>query len=350
MRLRRPSPEPEVLGPGVLALDAHIDAADGGPARHRWYPRAAHARRDQGPLDSVTGHLIGDHWHLVTYGLSEIDGKASDDPDVSGWGFELSIRVEVDDDAGPSPAGAKRGGEDQPGPAWAVDLLANLATYLWTSRHPFAAGHHVALGGPIRLRADTVLTAAAVVADPGLSDLDGPFGHVEFLQVVALSSDELEWCRSWTTDGIVGLLAERDPMLVTRIGRCSILDDPAVRAEVERRAAEDGASLTELRVGTLECERRRGRGAVVRMGAGAAAALGPALRRELIAEGASFEVVGDDARIRFKVGEAGWSEKAAGIDTAVTIEGTAELASLFDGKTGWGRHSELSGLRFQVIP
>lgn len=323
-------------GLGALALDAHLDAADGGPANRRWWPRAAHARPRQGPLDQVTAHEMGDHWHLVTYGLSEIDIKESADADLSGWGFELTMRVEV----GPS--------DEEP--AWAVDLLANLAAYLWTGRHPFAPGHHLALGGPIRLGTDTALSAAVVVADPALDDLDGPFGRVEFLQLVALAADELAWCQAWSTEGMIALLGERDPLLVTRLGRTSLLADPAVRAEVGRRAACDGASLTELRVGTLEVRRRRGRGRVIRLGAGAAVALGPALRRELIGEGASFEVVGERNTLRFGVGEPGWEGDDERLDMVVALAQVDELAALFDGGTGWGRHAQLSGLRFRVIP
>lgn len=324
-------------GPGAVALDAHIDAVDGGEPQHRWRPKAAHARADQAPLDQVAGHRVGDHWHLVTYGLSEIDAKESDDPDVSGWGFELTVRVE-----------ASAAGDEEP--TWAVDLLTNLAVYVWTSRHPFAPGHHLALGGPIRLGTDTRLTAAAVVTDPSLGAMTGPFGSIEFLQVVGMTDDELELCRSWSTDGVLELLRERDPLLVIRLGRSSILDDPGVEAEVATRRAVDGASLTELRVGTLEVELRRGRSSIVRLGAGAAAALGPALRRELIGDGATFEVVGDDWTVLFGVGEAGWSVDGERVDITVPLDDVGALADLFDGRTGRGRHRALRGLHFQVIP
>lgn len=337
MRRRLAPSEVDVapLGPGAVALDAHVDAADGGPPGHRWRPRQAHARPGQGPLDQVTGHLVNDHWHLVTYGLSEVDAKESDDPELSGWGFELTIRVEAE------------GGDE---PQWAIDLLANLAVYVWTSRHPFAPGHHVALGGAIRPGTDTALTAAVVVTDPGLGELIGPFGAVEFLQIVGVTDDEIELCRSWSTEGMLGVVARDDPMLVTRLGRVSVLADPEVRAEAQGRAAADGASLTELRVGTLEWERRRGRATVVRLGAGAAAALGPALGRELVGEGATFAVLGDDAQMHFAIGPLGWTVTGGDLEITIALDSVAELATLFDGRTGWGRHPDLPGLRFQVIP
>jgi hypothetical protein len=53
------------------------------------------------------------HWHLVTFGLSELYAKESDEPAVSGWGFELTMRVP-----------RQRG--DQ-APLWALGLLQGIA-------------------------------------------------------------------------------------------------------------------------------------------------------------------------------------------------------------------------------
>jgi len=33
------------------------------------------------------------HWHIVGYGMSELYAKETDDPEESGWGFELTFRV-----------------------------------------------------------------------------------------------------------------------------------------------------------------------------------------------------------------------------------------------------------------
>jgi suppressor of fused-like protein len=324
-------------GPGAVALDAHLDRAIG-PVVRRWRPRDGDRPPEQNPLDQIAGRREGDHWHLATYGLTEIDAKESADPTVSGWGFELGIRVECGTDA------------ERP-PDWAADLLTTLAVYVWTSRHPFAAGHHLALGGPIRLDATTELTAAVVVADPVVTPFDSPFGAAELLHLVGVTADELEWCRSWSTEGVVGLLARPDPLLVTRLGRGSVLADPGVRAEAEERARADGASLVELRVGTLEVERHLGRATVVRMGAGTATALGPALRRELVADGASFRVIGDEATVTFAAGgRPGARAGGDGLRIELPLAAVADIAALFDGHTGWGRAPGVRGVRFQVVP
>src|SRR5437016_3424342 len=57
------------------------------------------------------------HWHLVTYGFSELYAKESDDPAVSGWGFELTMRL-------------PRAEADTQPPAYAVNFLFNLGRYV----------------------------------------------------------------------------------------------------------------------------------------------------------------------------------------------------------------------------
>jgi suppressor of fused len=322
-------------GPGSVAIAAHVDAVDGGPPAHHV------TLAKPGSVSGVSLYALEEpsHWHLVTYGLSELDAKVTDDPAVSGWGNELTFRL-------------ARSGDERPD--WAINLLANLAAHVIASGHPFASGHHIDLRGPIRLGDPTAITAAAVSIDPRLGTLQGPYGSVEFLQIVGLTADELELCRAWRTGPVVGLLAEADPLLVTRLERPSLLDDPEVRERAEAGVAAEGSSLVELRVATLRWA-ARGRSSrrrlTITMGSGAAAALGPALRRKLTASAAAFDLIGDDGTVHFTVaGEGGWTLDRGTVTVAVPLAGVEPLADLFDGRTGSGRVPALPGLRFVVVP
>ncbi len=320
---------------GAAAIDEHVDVADGGPEVDRIQPHQSKRFSGPGPIEDVSLHEISEprHWHLVTYGLSELHTKDSRDKELSGWGFELTFRV-VDDEA----------------PVWAANFLSSLAGYVWSSRHPFAEGHNLDLSGPIRIDSDTQLTAALIVEDPVLGSLAGPFGRVQFLQVVGLTAGELELCRAWNTEGVTELLARDDPLLVTRLDRPAVDDDPRCAEEIERRRREEGSSLSELRVATLRVYRPILRGHVVEMGAGAASALGPALRRELVDQGAVFSVVGDEQDVRFVVEEeAGWSWSGDVLEVAVPLDAVEGLASLFDDGIGSGRLPPWPGLRFRVV-
>jgi hypothetical protein len=324
----------EPFSPGRAAIDEHVNAADGGPETDRIRPRPKRGRGAP-PVEEITIHEITEphHWHLVTYGLSDMHGIEAASTDDSEGGYELTFRVE----------------EEGP-PLWAADMLTSLAAHARSSGHPFAAGHNVDLRGPIRLDSTTLLTAAMIVEDPVLGRLDGPFGTVQFLQVVGLTAGELELCRAWTTEGVGELLARSDPLMVTRLDRSGIDEDPRWAEEITRRRVEEGSSLHELRVATLQVFDQRGRGTVAEMGAGAASALGPALRRELLAVGAAFSVIGDDCELRFVAAEFARSSWAGAIlEIAVPLTAVEELASVFDGRTGWRNLEAWPELTFRVV-
>ncbi len=318
--------------PGLAAAAAYADRVDGGAPRQTFSPRRA-------AIDQVRLYALADPpaWHLVTLGLADL-------------GFELTLRLPR---AGLPRAGLPRAGlpgSDDELPAWAVDLLISLAAYARRSGHGFADGHQVDLRGPIKLGSDSAITAAAVAPDPAL----GRLGQVEFLQLVGLTGDELELCRSWRTDAVVGLLRQRDPRLTTVLDRPSMLDDPALREAAEAGVAADGSALDELRVASLAWRWRgtgRRRVLVVTLGAGAATALGPALRRKLDHQGAAFPVIGDAGEMRFGLGPAdGWRLDGDSVVVEVSPGSVEPLAAMFTGQTGTGSLPSLAGLRFTVTP
>jgi suppressor of fused-like protein len=304
-------------GSGVdwSTLVAYLDRVAGGPPIEVFSPRRG------GALDMVRIYALADpaHWHVVTLGLSDLN-------------FELTVRLSRPDDTVP---------------LWAVDLMVSLARYARGSGHPFAAGHHIDLRGPIKLDSDTAITAAALTIDPTL----GPVAGVEFLQLIGLTADDLELCRSWHTSAVVDLLRRRDPFLVTELDRQSLLDDPARREEAAAGVAADGSSLNELRVATLEYawHGRRHRRMDITVGAGAATALGPALRRKLNQEGASFRVVGDEGDVCFSVaGKPSWRLVGTEVMVQVPLADVDQLAGLFTGAAGAGSLPAWPDLRFVV--
>ncbi|HEY3448679.1 MAG TPA: suppressor of fused domain protein [Myxococcales bacterium] len=179
------------------------------------------------------------HWHFVSYGYSELYTKDSDDPEVSGFGYEMTIRV-VDPEATEEP------------PKWVFSLLQNLARYVFRTGNAFGVGHHTTLNGPIALGRQTALEAAAFVADPQLPAIDTPNGRVEFIQLVGMTNDEYEAVKSWDTLKFMQLIAQRDAALLTDLPRKSWLEDAELRRKVEDGTAKDGSSM-ELFYGTKGC-------------------------------------------------------------------------------------------------
>ena len=45
------------------------------------------------PLDGISIYDGGDYWHFVSFGLTELYDKECEDKDVSGYGFELTLKL-----------------------------------------------------------------------------------------------------------------------------------------------------------------------------------------------------------------------------------------------------------------
>jgi hypothetical protein len=191
--------------PGWDAIDARLAELypDLEPKHYGTLHRFALGGPD--PLDGMSFYPRATpipHWHIVGYGMSELYAKETDNSEESGWGFELTFRV------------ARHDGDDEP-PIWAANLLQNLARYVFSSGNWFSPGDHMNTNGPIRQDYPTDVTALAFVEDPELGTIATPHGRLQFLQVVGLTEAEYVAARQWDTRGVLGLLADRQPLLVT---------------------------------------------------------------------------------------------------------------------------------------
>lgn len=270
-------------GPGRGAIDAALALVHGDqtPVLRRAVGEA---------LEQVAAWRVetpAPHWHLVGYGLSDLDGEGPGDG-VSGHGFELTLRV------------ARGQGERGP-PGWAVDALQELARYVATTGNRFDVGHHMDLNGPIADGADTHVHAVAFVADPDLPPRDTPAGRLQFLQVVGLTKDELRAAQRWDARLFLEVLERSCPRHVLDLGRGSILDDDALRAQVVAGIERDGSSQGGVFVDELAWE-ARGEKAVVRVDALGASAIADMLRGRT-RHGRPFLVDGPEQRLAVEVGE-----------------------------------------------
>jgi hypothetical protein len=143
------------INPGRDAIDAALGRLyPGVPAHH-----VVLAPATAGGLHGCSAYRSEDHWHLVTYGLTELGGKSEDDdPDWSGWGFELTMQVPADE---PGP------------PEWAFALLSETAAHVNTQGVLLEAGDRVTVSGG----------AVTVARDPLLGEIRTPNGKVVFLRV-----------------------------------------------------------------------------------------------------------------------------------------------------------------------
>ncbi|MHA7966921.1 suppressor of fused domain protein [Paenibacillus sp. CAU 1782] len=234
------------------------------------------------------------HWHYVTYGFSDLYEKETDDEQYSGYGFELTMRL------------AKAPGEGEP-PAWSMNLLQNLARYVFKSGNVFQSGDHMDANSPIRLESATKLTALGFVTDPELGEIYTPNGMVEFVQVVGITADELQATQTWNTKGLLDTLLNYYPLYITDLERSSILERPEALAAIQEGARRDGSSTGILFVDQLDWRSGEEEGAgtgvhILTLGAKQAAVIGGLLSGRL-PHGRTLTLVSSSWQVELEPGE-----------------------------------------------
>lgn len=249
----------------------------------------------QDPLDGLSAYQVetpAPHWHIITFGFSELYGKESENAEYSGYGFELSFRVTRAQD------------EEEP-PAWALNLLQNMGRYVFNSGNVFAAGDYLDANGPICLGADTELTALAFIPDPELGILHTPNGRVDFLQMVGITEDELEAMKVWNTEGLLEAGEAQIPGYLTDLSRTSMLQVPAIQESVQIGIDRDGSSTGYLFVDQLTWEPgKKGlfkkKPSVLTLGAKQADTIGKLLRGRLL-KGRDLRLVSKEANVTLEL-------------------------------------------------
>ncbi|MGD9795144.1 MAG: suppressor of fused domain protein [Acidimicrobiia bacterium] len=181
--------------PGWDSIDAAIQPLVGSRQPHHW--GTGTGLPDQDGIWGVSAYLVDDHWFFVTYGLSELFTKVSDDATVSGWGEELTFRLRAE--------------ADEP-PVWAARLMARLGQLVFQHGAPFLPGARMEISDAV----DGVPPAVCWTEDPLLPPFVSPFGSVQFVATVGLPSLQLELMRDSSTGSVLDAIRGDNPLLVGR--------------------------------------------------------------------------------------------------------------------------------------
>lgn len=202
--------------PGWQAIDHQLDKIYGS-TEPRHYPPLCGVHYLAGGTDPIDGASVYDnhhqefHRHIVSYGMSELyydEEKAGGE--FSKWGFEFTFRLMPFKD-------------DQNDPIWAIQVMNNLARYVFSSGKWFEENHFVPANGPIRLETETEITGFVFTLDPELGKIQTPHGEVSFLQMVGITNAEVEQLKINPTTDAVKELVDRlkidNPLLITDLNR-----------------------------------------------------------------------------------------------------------------------------------
>lgn len=294
------------------------------------------------PLDGISAYKREEpvpHWHFVTYGLSELYAKESEDPELSGWGFELTFRLRDDSDA------------TEP-PSWALSFLQNLARYVFDSGNAFGNGHYLNANGPIAAGSDTRIRSIAFVRDPELPPVDSPHGRVEFLQVVGLTNEEELALKRWSTLKVLQVFEPHMPLWVTDLERASLMQESEIAAEISAGTASEGSTTGFVFIDQLSWEQQARRWrkplTTVVLGARQVGELMALLPLRLPFD-KPFALIGAEVQVRFERGRRNAAE-ADGADLRLSLtEATLrELIATLQAREGHYRLRSFDTLSFLV--
>ncbi|MEV0456252.1 suppressor of fused domain protein [Catellatospora methionotrophica] len=323
--------------PGWDAIDAALAALYPGVAPQHYGTLIKWRLGGPDPLDGMSFYRRHDHWHLVSYGMSELYRKESDVAEVSGWGYEFTFRV------------ARQAGEDQP-PLWAANFLQALARYVFGSGNNFGPGQHLDLNGPVCAeRPDTAIRAAAFTDDPELGVIDTPHGQVRFLQIVGLTLEEYAVIVQWDAERLLDTLRTRLPLLVTDLDRADLTGDAEIAAAIAHGVRHDGSSTGALFVAEASWQQQDG-GTTLTVGANAAARIGRVLAARL-PFGRDLYLAAAESQVRVQPGTRVEVRAEADdlLELRLTPEALAELTGLLRPVAGTHRLGTVPELTLQIV-
>lgn len=232
--------------PGRAAIDRALDALYPGQIDLRF---AGFRRADGNPPSLVEFTVYPceettPHWHFVSYGLSEVFGKQTADPEVSGYGLELTLRVVREPGSKPPP--------------WPARILTYLADYVFDTGNGFGPLHTMALSGVPMRSLGTELESVLFVEDPRLPPVVSSNGRLQFLQVLGITSDEEDLIARWDANRFLEFLAPRPSVPVTDLRRASLLRTPSVAEEIRAAAKVEGSSREVIYLSALQVEHSAG--------------------------------------------------------------------------------------------
>lgn len=134
------------------------------------------------PLDGISIYDGGDYWHFVTYGLSEIYEKETDNPEISGYGMEFTLKLK------------KAGLEDEEAEIRGIcGILQTIARMTFNSGELFLPMEYLYTGqtSGMDVRQKSAITGFITVPETKLAGIDTSNGKVLFVEFIGMTNAEL---------------------------------------------------------------------------------------------------------------------------------------------------------------
>lgn len=135
------------------------------------------------PLDGISIYDGGNYWHFVTYGLSEIYEKETDNPQISGYGMEFTFKLKKNKNLNQEKEIKNICG-----------ILQNIARMTFETGEIFNTYEYLHTGSTRGIDCTNIsnITGFITVQDSELKEIDTVNGHLEFIEFVGITNREIE--------------------------------------------------------------------------------------------------------------------------------------------------------------
>lgn len=176
----------EIYSPGWDAIDEEAKRVYPGQDNPKHY--AAIIKWKLGgpdPLDGISVFDGGDYWHFVTYGLSELYEKESEDKEWSGYGMEFTFKLKKgqrDDEI-----------QEEDEIKCICGLLQQIARITFKNGEIFNPFEYLYTGQTegIDSRQISNITGFITIPDTQFRTLNTEFGRVDFVEFIGVTDAEL---------------------------------------------------------------------------------------------------------------------------------------------------------------
>lgn len=134
------------------------------------------------PLEGISIYVGGDYWHFVTYGLSELYEKESNNQDISGYGMEFTLKLKKDNY------------EDEEAEIKCIcGILQAIARITFTKGELFKAYEYLYTGQTtgIDTKMQSNITGFITIPDNNFNSINTPNGTVDFVEFIGVTNEEL---------------------------------------------------------------------------------------------------------------------------------------------------------------
>lgn len=173
----------EIEAPGWDAIDKLCDKVYPNQKNPKHYGAMIKWRLGgNDPLDGISVYDGGDYWHFITYGLSELYEKESEDKEWSGYGMEFTLKLKKDH---------YENEEDEI--RCICGILQSIARITFTQGELFNVYEYLYTGQTtgIDSKGTSNITGFITIPDDKFVEINTPNGKVRFVEFIGVTDNEL---------------------------------------------------------------------------------------------------------------------------------------------------------------